>query len=463
MVKRNPSCDGCVKCGDKLSGTTGCCCTHTCHAICVYLQGGCDDDGYCSCEEISSTYLLYDEETDSYHGSISCGDLVVDLEFVIKYCKEEEQCVICLISECASTDYGGELDGECDNQISCQPLIVEGTEACVGEVNDVFLEGGLEHTWDIDVSNCGDENCTSMQLKTFCTPRIFPEEVTNDDGVGCKGCQCLCRDLCISYSGTECSDGNQVSASDEGVWEFEVSACDSGQEDQNGRSIRIELQKNETTGLCELLVTASQYGEEDIEQIVALNDCPEIPLTTIYLNEEESEFWTFECWKCQGCTAKYCICECDNPLIAGTGFLIPDVLTIDYSFVYGGTGGGSGTAPLTLIQRPNANRSGPCVWEGDLVVTCNCGQTVTATYHVSLTLEPSVYNPPGYPLLCGWGLTIHFRSGGGACHCDGGFVEFNDQWNGPNSCSCDPILLTFHRDYIDSGEHPYIFDATISE
>lgn len=448
MVKRNPSCDGCVKCGDKLSGTTGCCCTHTCHAICVYLEGGCDDDGYCSCEEIASTYLLYDQETDSYHGSVSCGDLVVDLEFVIKYCEQEEQCVICLISECASTDYGGELDGECNNQISCQPLMakVEGTEACVGVVDDVFLEGGLEHEWDVDVSNCGDENCTSMRIKTVCTPRIFPKEVTDYDGVGCIGCDCLCRDLCISYFGTECSDGNQVSASDEGVWEFEVAACDSSQEDQNGRTLRIELQKNETTGLCELLVTASQYGEDDIEQVVSLDDCPEIPLTTIYLNEEQSEYWTFECWKCKGCTNQFCVCECNDAQTQGSGFLLPDALHVDYVQFTDPNGGGSGA--ITLKFRPNEHRSGPCIWDGIIPMTFEGPDgPYIENIVVTLKLQDGCDSPP----FCGWCIGI------------GNFwTPTSGTWQ-EATCSCDPLLLTFHSEFLDSGGRLQTWDAVVSE
>ncbi|QDT23670.1 hypothetical protein [Gimesia chilikensis] len=405
MVKRNPSCDGCEKCGEKLDGMVQCCCTHTCHAICVTLEGGCEDGGYadCSCEEPAFTYLEYNQTTKSYKGEIGCGELLIDLEFVIKYCKDSETCVICLISNCLTSSYNESFDGECDNLVSCKPIPAS-TESCIGSIDqDGVLVGGIEHEWEVDVSGCGDTNCTSFVIKTVCTDRIFPEEITETayEG-GCIGCECLCQDLCITYRGhNTCEDGGKI-AIDGDTWEFEVTRCSEADPDQQGRTISIVLQKNVYTEECELLVTTpyvdSMGVETTKETIVELNECPDIPYTKIWVDETEGDYFEFECWKCGLCPDELiCICECDPDSPDGRGYVVPEILTLDWA---GDDGQNSDSGSLSLIRHREL-----CYWEGRVIIHCfsNEGEPLRGIY--TFIFQPGEDSGLGW---CGWSIQVGF-------------------------------------------------------
>lgn len=487
-LKGVPGCGCSKKCGHKTGEI--CCCAFTCAAICVTIEGGCQDEeagsNVCSCNELSFVYLLYDAATHSYHGTLGCGDISVDLEFKIVYCSETEECYLCLLSDCLSESAGtgtqgtGSLlpsgsafDGDCDNLVSCK-LLSSSNEACIGtKGNDNDLLGGIEHEWEVNIANCGDSDCTGFKLTTMCTDRIFPKEFTKVLGTGsgtgttevecgCTDCFCLCKDLCISYFGTECSDGNKVSINSSGIWTFEVFGCDP---EENGRTIEIKLNKNESTGKCELVVTTPLAGTGSTEQetVIELTNCPDIPLTRIYVDEGSDQYFEFECWKCQGCTAQYCVCECDTAIIQGEkpGFLLPDSLTLEYEYnnLSFAESGGTGPQTITLEARPNDHQSGPCRWIGRLTVDCTTSLgSFSGTYVFELELGFFTFTSP----RCGWALRIEEPLGGSG-GCPGVALTGIDvtDWD-EYTCACDPVNITFYREVEGSGGTS-TFAATITE
>jgi hypothetical protein len=442
----------CCKCGDKLTGNKTCCCTHICHSICVTLEGGCEDPetgpDACSCLEPSFTYLEYSPETGSYAGEIGCGDILIDLEFVIKYCEESGECVICLVSDCLSNPYGEDFDGECDNAISCKPF-GKANQNCIGlksEELEGVLEGGIEHEWAIDVSNCGDSNCTSYKIRTLCTPRVIPKEVTIDEtGCGCTGCSCTCSDLCIGYRGPNtCEAGARVRI-DQNVWYFEVGEC--GSPGQTGRSINVTLEKDDYTGACILravtqLIT-SEGSSENIT-IIDLTDCPDIPYTKIIVDEtsEPNAYFEFECWKCGLCPDELiCTCQCDPASPSNRGYVLPDTLNLFWT-AYDGIGSDSGHIVLKLRQESF------CIWDGGVDIQCeSIGDPLYIRY--TFTLEPNMPNDSPGNESCGWylqgvpgfvGNPADLKPG---TTCEDRYLGIASTLLSGQSCECDPLELVF--------------------
>ena len=482
-LKGVPGCGCKEKCGSKTGDI--CCCSHTCGAICVKIIGGCENEsgvgtGFCSCEEPSFTYLEYDPITHSYHGTIGCGDVSIDLEFVVKYCPDypvgtgtetEGTCVLCLLSDCLveaetigtgtviGTGTGDDLfDGSCTNLVSCKP-IANGNVSCIGIRDDENnLDGGIEHEWDVNVSGCGDSNCSAFTIISKCTPRIFPEELTTTlgtgtgtEGCGCTGCFCTCRDLCISYVGTvPCTSGARVPFENNG-WEFELSSVEGCDEDEVGRSISIILRANEETGVCELFITTSlavgtgTAPDTTLETIITLNDCPDIPFTKIFVDEDANEYFTFECWKCGACPEELiCVCECDPDSEDGRGFDIGRTLSLDWEAT-NNSGTGSGTISLERFEEE-------CRWEGTYIL--NCVDSDSTVYQRIYTA--SFYPDGGVDLnYCGWVISVTATNRIGTTpytpldnSCTDEHLDQIVQWSEAGntydvSCQCDPFSMTY--------------------
>ena len=357
MVKRNPTCNGCEECGDKLSGLNRCCCTHVCHAICLTLQPSvdalCPDSDDCGCNETVFIYALYDPATESFHGNVGCGNVSIPYEIYIRYDKTDGNCYACLVSPCNSgTGSGTGVSGTGSFEVTEQCVQMgKATSNCIGERGTGGeLTGGMSFEWELSTANCGDDDCSATYtLTAVCVDRIFPEELTEDYlGYGCKGCKCLCRDLCVTwsyngppYSGTgsgtgtgfvSCSMSKKLSYDSlSGGWTAEFIpnerrrllgdldnnpipvVFDMSEPGECRSTINLLLQKNEITGACELLVsseigTGSESGTANItETVVALDNCPELEFS-LELNEYET--LSVKCWECNDCPDYSCLCKC---------------------------------------------------------------------------------------------------------------------------------------------------------
>ncbi|QDT76785.1 hypothetical protein Mal35_02060 [Gimesia maris] len=350
MTKRNPICNGCKKCGDKLDGLAGCCCSHVCHAICLTLQPSLDKDcpntSDCECTDTVHKYVLFDNDSQSFHGTIGCG-IEIPFAIYIEYDRDEESCYACLSSPCNSTVGSGVGTGSSVDDI-CVPM-GENNSNCIGNLgtaND--LVGGMEFEWELDLSNCGGDEClSSYTLIARCLDRILPEEITEITfGTGCKGCSCLCKDLCITwfYNGppmetgtgtgsgfTSCSQKRRVSF-DEATqsWHAVFDPNDKNrlisdlannpidvilnmsQPGECQTELTLSLVTNSETDQCELLISSnlgsgSNTGSSLTEKVLSLSNCPQID-AAIELNEYETLL--IECWECGNCDEENCQCEC---------------------------------------------------------------------------------------------------------------------------------------------------------
>jgi hypothetical protein len=225
---------------------------------------------------------------------------------------------MCLTSSC--------LDFYGDN---CQEAF-DGTPSCIGtkDVQNGDLVGGMEFSWPITMENCGDPYCvTTFELSAKCVDRISPEEITETYvDSGCTGCECLCKELCITWMYDDGIDTCTKQARsnfdhNSNSWEFAFKAT-AGQPAACTLKISIFLQKNEYTGACEMVViTYVDDSYSETETIIPLEYCPFVNIDSLELNEFETI--TIVCHECDGCFPEKCACDC---------YELPDSLTVSWSY-----------------------------------------------------------------------------------------------------------------------------------
>lgn len=314
-VKGIPGCGCNGKCGERLSGQNACCCTHICEAICVRIEpaDGCpeESDG-CECTEPVAVYVLYDSETESFHGSIGCGGTSFNFDISISFNTETESCEACLTATCV------ELDEDDCKDVASQ------TAVCTGEKdeNGDWI-GGMDFSWVLSVENCGGPTyCTnSYELIVHCMERIDVESIAVDEnGCECTGCKCLCKELCVTYT----YDDGELSYSAQtrllfdhgtGSWYAEWLVYQDALYPE-GISIVLEItpHKNEYTGECELLLTVDYEAET-----IPLTNCPFLDVSVELTNATLE----IKCYECQGCEPYKCTCNCRE---------LPDSLTASWSY-----------------------------------------------------------------------------------------------------------------------------------
>lgn len=433
----------CCKCGKRLFGSKSCCCSHTCRALCVKFNlEDCPFYTDCDCTEPNEIYVLYDDQTESYSGNISCGSTAVD--FSIQVRKDELLgCVACLTSSCLN------LYNE-----SCIEAVT-GTASCIGsrDEDEATLSGGMEFKWVVTVEDCGDYDCdVNYVLEAKCVDRIFPEEATSSDyECGCTNCFCLCRELCINWVYDDAIDlcDKQRKAEFEPSlpgWTFEFEPDSVNGEGEECRiNINIVLQKNETTGFCELAIKRKPDTVDETTTLLGLGDCPFVSVENLQIAEFETI--SIKCDDCTLCGDPVCKCLCDLNNPSGAFFVPPETLTLDYNFDYVGADGNDAVGTIQLIQD---KRKG-CEWSGQVVQYCEDPNTLVRrleSWGFNLFLSQGNTAP-----LCGWNLTIEQAvtvnppdPGLPLLNCDTmPNLLTVSEWPGPNSCNCPVVDLTFFR------------------
>jgi|GEM_PF-6604188 hypothetical protein len=177
-------CCCCSACGVPLPKEVATCCLCVCDEICVTLEGTGVD---CSCV-IGKSVVSWNPEECAYIGAVGCGDVYVDVRIDIRKC--EGNCHLCLTSICLG------LDGACpDTCVQFAPGNLHGD--CGKYLRECSQRGGFNADWSVDVSECGDADCSTVTLNAECSSRVNPA----GSGVTrlCKDCDCVCDCVSIGY------------------------------------------------------------------------------------------------------------------------------------------------------------------------------------------------------------------------------------------------------------------------
>ena len=276
MTRSKSTCGGCCcnQCERHLPENVRCCCHCVCDTLCVILEIPFDVDCPCTTGPGPTTISRefgYDCETNSWHGTIECAGLSVDLDFSIKRCDPSgsgiDRCYICLKSTCLNKS------GDCIPGTDCIE-VVPGRDFCRGVyANDIERTGGFDAVFgNIEFSDCdtgvsGGNDCLGIpdtgSITISCSDRLFPSCFKDCKSVVCDGCSCLPLCLCIDYHDDSCPE---PSACDEQLnrrvcydndtksWSTEFT-CGSETID-----LQFTLQENEDTGLCEIFITSTALG-----------------------------------------------------------------------------------------------------------------------------------------------------------------------------------------------------------
>ncbi len=238
------TCDGCF------IWSGGECCQCIPERICVRAQSG---DAYCNCEDVTVS-ISWDDESRSYAGFV-CG---IDVRLYFKEVYGE--CMLCLESYCAG---------------------LTGDDALCEAVDCSYLPN-MELTFDIDASDCGDEECTDVTLT------VTPEKLIEVSF--CSGCPCVPECICFYmdvFDGNAmqgqpiCSATSVVCSDDDGryepiCWNW---TSDWPEECDLPGSIDVELcLVADETGQCSLKLTGT-VADTDVETAYECGggDPPESP------------------------------------------------------------------------------------------------------------------------------------------------------------------------------------------
>jgi len=372
---------GCKKCEEKLPTETSSCCKCVCDTLCVTISIPYDDD--CDCNEVNVEFP-YDTYTDSWHGTIVCGGLSVDLDFEIKKCNDK--CYICLTSDCLGMPYG-----------TCPDDCVEFTPSsnnCRGTFDGIVRTAGLPATWnDLDFSGCGDTYCGTGSISVVCADRVLLQNI-------CDGCDCVDRCLCASltkwpYDNSQPGcDEDAVVCFDESINGWDITF------DCSGTSIRVvvTIEKDEY-GDC-ILVTKSDVlspgGSLDVVDQRTL-ECPNFSFE-IDVEDYADDIITIglRSLVCGTCGVGEVCCGSDPTGFPGfsTGSMPGTLFVTVHNIEFCGCADGS-TAPLTWNG---------IEWEGSLTLCegsdCNSDLTIR--------------------VFCDLGGGWHLRYTHDYCGCDGG-------------------------------------------
>lgn len=246
-------CCCCNDCERILPSGTNCCCRCVCDTLCVTIAIPSDAD--CDCDE-GKTEFAYDCATNSWHGTVDCLGLSVDLDFSVKTC--DDKCYVCLTSTCLSK--AGTCPGDC--------IEFSGGLFCRGTYTGIERTGGFDVTFTgINFSGCGDSDCGTGTITISCADRIFPSCRSTDCVAPlCDGCSCIPRCICVQYNDDDCPEtedcDNQLN--NRACWDSETQSwhlvieCGS-----NDVDLDFRIQKNESTGVCEVLLTSVELGISD--------------------------------------------------------------------------------------------------------------------------------------------------------------------------------------------------------
>lgn len=360
-----------------------CCCNCICDAICVTISIPYDDD--CDCDEASAEFD-YDCATDSYHGTINCKGLSVDLDFSVKTC--DGKCYICLTSDCLDMPYG-----TCPND--CQEF-TPGRAFCRGTYNGRVRTGGFSATWDVDFSGCGDTYCGNGTVEIECAERVFLLCKGDCGDPLCDGCDCFCRCVCITYSDDDCTEIVKVCWDDYiGGWTVDIECP------YETITITITIGPDEYNQ-CELSITTS-IGDADP---VPLLSCPDIRASWNITKADYSEASiSVGCANCGECDIEIeAPCCPDDPL----------PLTLFATVV-------SGDCETVGMVIPLIHDNG--IWKGDDLLSCE--------------FDP-LGNTPG-PIV---GIEYQFICTDDGWFVHGGCDNFADI--GGALVSCNPFLFVFN-------------------
>ncbi len=269
-------CGPCLK-RIKNGGPRGCCAC-VCDAICVTLDSADTDCASPSSECVGCDFIRYQFDwncdTQSYSGTVSCGNSVVDLKFKVK--EQGGVCYMCLTSACLGLD--GEVGGDSCMPFSggfcnCAKFQVGPSSSSSRDSEDTLSAGQpMFFSWDVDFSGCGFQCCGPGTVSIKCANRIFPSKLASNSSsdcpiLVCDNCDCVCDCVCIQYNDDACPETavcetlftNRTCFDREtSSWHLVVT-CD-GTDSENDVDLDFRLQKNEQTNDCEILLTSIELG-----------------------------------------------------------------------------------------------------------------------------------------------------------------------------------------------------------
>jgi len=373
MVSTKNSCGGCCcnSCEDHLPSDVRCCCNCVCANLCITLSFS----GSSSCNSVV-TEFTHDCVTHSWHGTMGCGGLSVDLDFSVKRCNDK--CYVCLKSTCLG------MAGDCPDD--CIEITSPGRDFCRGKYTTERRDGGFETTWsNIDFSGCGG---TTGSISIACTDRIS-RVCSSDCTPECDffivrtvpliidTCSCHCDCVCLSYQrdgdpgGDDCNGFSTIVCFDTSTksWHADIECIVDGNEPGDPGNFTVEIDisiQTDVNGHC-VLTLESDIGDifpTDADELIEGKTeplftfrCPDFVASffILHLDESESRF-DIACLGCSGiCGFAFAQC-CDGIEIPGT---LNVVITAEDP-----DGALTGSGIITY------NPSSGC-WEGLIDVVCN--------------------------------------------------------------------------------------------
>jgi len=274
MAVRNPTC-GCKACEVSLWCHPVCRCVP--QAICVTMS---EPSGDCACKArdpyapAAAMQVEWDETSESYHGTLYCGNLEIDVEFTFE--RTGEQNYFCLESECLG--------------------LVGAKKLCEAFAKDANC-GNPTFDFDVEVSGCGDPYCGSARISTAKSDRISLEPECGD----CQSCNCFSRCLCVSYADEPCFEIVEV------CWDTITKSWHTSINCPSGAvSIELYFEENPYTGACELVLETDAAVSNPMPACLS---CPDIDASWTFKKSDGTEASvSVSSVKCRKCTVSEC-CE----------------------------------------------------------------------------------------------------------------------------------------------------------
>lgn len=256
MAKRNPTCD-CGPC-DILVNCHDCC-RCVARLICVTLSQPTASGGDCDCKKSTTETFAWDSGSQSWFGTITCGSLAVDLKFTIE--KVADVCYLFLESNCMG------YWGENRPRVPCLDCT---------QFDDV--------AFDVDVSGCGDSNCTTATVRVNYADLLEFARLCGD----CGGCGCICRCICVTYFdgvAPPCFDMRSVCWDEEEKhWSVTVRCSEVGTSDNTLTFTIVE----DSDGSCALRL--APYVGYVINNDKPLGGCPSLAGLSPFTIDLDGEF-----------------------------------------------------------------------------------------------------------------------------------------------------------------------------